>query len=329
MPATSAALRDFCGTMRPMSSHYPIDPELQALSGFNAPLGKASAIAGQAVLGLLPKCIDRRTTAISTLTATASDGAEIRVYLLSPRDAAGETLPCLLYLHGGAFLHKAIPTQYRLMEHYALEARCRVAAVDYRLAPLHPYPTPVNDCLAGLRYVLEHTGEREIDPARMAIAGDSAGGSLTLDTWLAAKEQADVGTVPFAGHVPQSLMLVYPVVDHRGLTTSVRKFTDTPIWDGRKNRYMWELYLNGAEYTSPLQRAGEVADLGCAIVEVEEFDCLHDEGAEMARALAEVGVAAELRDNPGTYHGFEFHEGAAITKASVAARVDFLRRAFA
>ena len=78
-----------------------------------------------------------------------------------------------------------------------------------------------------------------------------------------------------------------------------------------------------------MQRSGEFTDLGCAFVEVEEFDCLHDEGAEMARALADVGVTTELRDNPGTYHGFEFHEGAGITKASVAARVDFLRRAFA
>ena len=234
-------LQATCGTMRPMATHYPIDPELRVLSGFNAPLGKASAIAGQAVLGLLPKFLNHATTELAKRSITAPDGAPVPVYLISPRYAGHETLPCVVYLHGGAFLHRAVPTQYRLMEQYALGARCRVAAVDYRLAPLYPYPTPVNDCLAGLGDVLEHAVELDIDPTRIIIAGDSAGGSLTLDTWLAAKEQADAGTAPFAGQLPRGLMLVYPVVDHRGLTTSVRKFTDTPIWDGRKNRYMWEL----------------------------------------------------------------------------------------
>lgn len=312
-----------------MGTRYDIDPELRTFAGFNAPMGKVLSLVGQTALSAVPMCIRRRDVRVRRFTAKAADGTAIRLRLLSPREAGDEVLPCLLYLHGGAFLHKAVPTQWRLMAKYALGARCRVAAVDYRLAPRHTYPVPVEDCLAGLAAVLERAEELYVDPAHVVIGGDSAGGSLALDTWLAAKEHADTGEAPFAGHLPRGLMLVYPVVDHRALTASMAAFDDTPIWNARKNRIMWDWYLAGADYVSPLRRAGEFAHLSCAFVEVEQLDCLHDEGVQMAGALAARGVDAELRDNPGTYHGFEFHESAAITLSSLASRIAFLRRAFA
>ena len=253
-----------------MIRRYAVDPELSFGSGFNAPMDKVSARVGQALLGALPKFLDRLAIEVQRLDVPTSDGARIRMHLLSPRDVDKKllpSLPCLVYLHGGAFMHKAVPTQYRLMQAYALGARCRVAAVDYRLVPQHPYPTPVEDCLAGLRYVLEHAGELRIIPSKVVIGGDSAGGSLALDTWLAAREQTKAGEAPFAEHLPQSLMLVYPVVDHRAETASMAAFTDTPIWNADKNARMWKWYLNGADYSSPLQRADEFAGLTSAFVE--------------------------------------------------------------
>lgn len=313
-----------------MNPNYDIDPELQLLTDFNAPTAPWVSIAGAPVLRALPKNMRPGEVRMRRVDLSAG-GFPPRLYVISPRDAAAdEVLPCLYYLHGGAFAHPAIPTQYRLMDQYAHQARCRVVAADYRLVGMHPYPAPLEDCAFGLAWAVAHAQELGIDPARMAIGGDSAGGSLALDTWLIAKDLVAAGDETFAGvPVPRALMLVYPVVDHRCRTASMARFTDTPIWDACKNVRMWERYLRGQAYTSPLERAGEFTSLTSAFIEVEEFDCLHDEGAALADALTAVDVAVTLRDNRGTYHGFEFHEHAAIQRESVAARVAFLREVFA
>ena len=310
---------------------YPIDPELLSFAGINAPLGKLSALASEPLLGALPTFIDRSRVTHERREVAAPDGRAIPLHVIAPVGAEDEVLPCLYYIHGGAFLHKAIPTHYRLMQEYATRVRLRVVAVDYGLVPRHVYPEPVTDCLLGLAYVYEHATELRIDPTRVVMGGDSAGGSLTLDTWLEAAKAAraakgDRGVAL----VPHGFMLVYPVVDHRGLTASMQRFTDTPIWNGLKNERMWTWYLEGpggGAYRSPLQRSEEFSGLTCAFVEIEEFDCLHDEGAQMANVLEAAGVAVSLRDNPATYHGFDFHEHAAITKESVAARVAWLEKA--
>ncbi|MBR2789384.1 MAG: alpha/beta hydrolase [Eggerthellaceae bacterium] len=310
-----------------MSTRYPIDPELRFLSGFNAPLGAALTRAAQPLLRALPKNLDPRHLTLRRVDLPREGAAPpLRLLALSPRDA-GETeaLPWVLYLHGGAFMHAAVPTQYRLAGEYAVGARCRILIPDYRLTPTYPYPAGLNDCLRALRHAREHGADLGIRPDRLIIAGDSAGGSLALDTFLAAR-----GENP--AFAPLGLMLVYPVVDPRQVTASMQDFDDTPIWNARKNALMWQRYLRGTAgkaYVSPLARTEEFAGLANLYVEVEEFDCLHDEGALLYEALSPRVPHAVLRDNPGTYHGFEFHHRAAITRASVESRVAFLREAFA
>lgn len=313
-----------------MGTRYDIDPELRLLAGFNAPLGEGLTRAAQPVLRALPKNLTPRRLVLTRIDLPAEGAApRLRLFVLSPRDAReDEALPCLLYLHGGAFMHPAVPTQYRLAGEYALGARCRVVVPDYRLAPTYPYPAGVTDCLRALHHVREHAADLGISTERLVIAGDSAGGSLVLDTWLGARDGDSCSTASPA----RGLMLVYPVVDPRQLTASMHAYTDTPIWDARKNVVMWQRYLRGsagAAYASPLTRTDEFAGLAHLYVEVEEFDCLHDEGALLFDALSPRVPHAVLRDNPGTYHGFEFHHRAVITRDSMSARIAFLRDAFA
>lgn len=307
-----------------MPTHYNIDPELKALSGFDSPMAPWIPRVAEPLFDLLPKCIDHKHTVFRRHAVPRADGSTLPLLEFAPRsaDEPATPLPCLLYLHGGGFMYNAIPTQYKLVQEYALGAGCRVLCPDYRLAPMHPFPAGVQDCTAALAWITANATKLRIDATRIIMAGDSAGGSLVLNTYCAAKVQ---GAAP----LPKAVFLIYPVVDHRARTASMREFTDTPIWNARKNAHMWEYYLQGAAYTSPLEHAADFSTLTCAFVEVEQFDCLHDEGVELARALETVGVATTLRDNVGTYHGFEFHHHAAVTQASVAARIAFLRDAFA
>lgn len=127
-------------------------------------------------------------------------------------------------------------------------------------------------------------------------------------------------------------LLVYPVTDSRMETVSMQKYTDSPMWNARLNRKMWALYLRDgdhgmSQYAAPMQ-AEDFSNLPPAYVEVEEFDCLHDEGITYARALEAAGGAVQLEDVMGTFHGFDFFEGKRISKDMVKKRANALRRAF-
>lgn len=112
----------------------------------------------------------------------------------------------------------------------------------------------------------------------------------------------------------------------------MQRFTDTPMWNAPLNRRIWPLYLRDGDHNMPQYAAPMLADrfdgLPPAYVEVEEFDCLHDEGTAYARALEAAGVAVQLEDVRGTFHGFDFFQNASCARTMVQKRVQALRRAF-
>ena len=128
-------------------------------------------------------------------------------------------------------------------------------------------------------------------------------------------------------------MLIYPVTDARMQTPSMKQFTDCPCWNARLNRKMWQLYLRSGwsglrAYASPME-AEDFGGLPDAYVEVEEFDCLRDEGAAYAEALACAGSSVQLERVTGTFHGFDVFRNSPPARAQIAARIRALRRAFA
>ncbi|WP_243136746.1 alpha/beta hydrolase [Acetobacterium paludosum] len=247
---------------------------------------------------------------------------ELRIY--EPEAVEGE-LPCLIYLHGGAFVLKSAAFHKHLVCQYALRTPCKVVFVDYRLAPKQPFPVGVEDCFAALKWIDQNAAGIGIDPNKIAIGGDSAGGALAAAVCLMARDRI-APKICFQ-------MLIYPVTDARQMTESVKEFTDTPLWNAKLNQKMWKLYLrqgfhSNKEYASPME-ATSLENLPDAYIEVAEFDCLRDEGINFAEALKKSGIQVELNRTTGTIHGFEIAEDSEIVHQSVIKRVVALKNAFA
>jgi acetyl esterase len=201
------------------------------------------------------------------------------------------------FLHGGGWMMGTIDSYDTALRALANASGAIVAAVDYRLAPEHRFPAAVDDSLAAIRWLAAHAGDLGGDPARLAVAGDSAGGNL-----------AAVSARRLRGELAlRAQALIYPVTDAALNTPSYREFSDEHGLSAASMRRFWNLYLDGADGgdpdASPL-RATDLAGVAPAYVLTAEEDVLRDEGEAYAAALREAGVPTELIRWPGTIHGF-------------------------
>ncbi|MEK7215994.1 MAG: alpha/beta hydrolase [Chloroflexota bacterium] len=225
-------------------------------------------------------------------------GGTIPVRIYTPPLAGA--LPALVYFHGGGFVVGDLDTSdfvCRLLNEWA---RCVVVSVDYRMAPEHVFPAAVEDCYAATAWVAEHASELRVDPTRIAVGGDSAGGNLAAVVALMARDE---GT-------PQLVFqyLAYPVTDTNFETASYRDNAEGYGLGLARMRWFWDQYVPDAgQRNNPLAaplRAESLAGLPPALVATAEFDPLRDEGEAYARRMAEAGVKVELRRYDGLIHGF-------------------------
>jgi acetyl esterase len=239
--------------------------------------------------------------------------------------AADAVLPALVYYHGGGWVVGNLDSHDTICRHLANAAGCRVISVDYRLAPEHVFPAAVDDAMAALRWVAAQAGSLGIDPARIAVGGDSAGGNLATVVALAAR---DAAWPPLAAQI-----LVYPVTDFSFSQDSYARVTEGPPLTTASMVWFREHYLPRPEHradwrASPL-RAASLAGLPPAFVALAWHDPLFDEGLEYAKRLESEGVEVTLRRYDGQIHGFLamgrlVPEGLELAEAAAAA----LRRAF-
>ncbi len=237
---------------------------------------------------------------VRDLSAEGPHGAiPLRLYRSLGSDGA-RALPALVYFHGGGWVIGDLDTHDTLCRELANLSGCAVVAVDYRMAPEHRFPAAVDDVLAATRWVREQAALLRIDPERMAVGGDSAGGNLAAVVAIAAR---DAGDLPLAFQ-----LLIYPITDARcahpsyarngqgyGLTSdSMRYFHDHYIVD-RLHDLDWR--------ASPLLRE-QLAGLPPALVLTAGYDPLHDEGLDYARALTAAGVQATYACFERQIHGF-------------------------
>ena len=308
---------------------YPLRPELRFTNKLVVPGAmlnpKTAGLANRALARMaltlpdLPQGVESRGTQIFS-----QDGTPVPLTLYRP-EGLDWAAPCLVYFHGGGFCLGDAGYIHRYAARYAQGAQCMVVFVHYRTSGTAPFPAPFWDCYAALEWVWDNAPKLRLDRARIAVGGDSAGGALAAACALRARDKG--------GPRLCFQLLVYPVTDCRMETASMTKYTDSPLWNARLNRKMWELYLRDGdcgmpEYASPML-ARDFSGLPPAYVEVEEFDCLHDEGTAYAKALEAAGVDVQLEDVKGTFHGFDFFTGKEIAKTMAEKRTQALRQAFA
>ena len=290
---------------------YPLARDLGLWRYFSPPLSRPALALAHVFQPLLPKGLHGGRVSVSPVTFA---GNPKTCCLLSEKGAQGE-LPCLIYFHGGGFVYGAARHHYRNAAAYAAGAGCRVLFVGYPLAPRAKYPEIFSACLAAYRGAVQDAAALGIDRECIAVGGDSAGGFLAADVALRAGEEGLAA--------PCFAMLVYPVVGG-GDTPSMRAFPDTPMWNARANRTMWQ-YV-GAQ---PSLASHDLSAFPSAYLETAQFDCLHDEGINFARALRGAGVEVLLNETRGTMHGFDIAGNSRAAQEALSARISALRAGFA
>jgi len=227
-------------------------------------------------------------------------------------------------IHGGGFLFGDIAMMDPWCQAVASELDAVVVSVEYRLAPEHPFPAGVEDCYAALSFCGAHAAELGVDAARLAIAGQSAGGGLAAATALLARDRG--------GPALCFQLLEIPELDDRLDTPSMRAFEDTPLWNRPNAVWSWRHYLGPGHagetslYAAPA-RAKDLAGLPPAYVSTMEFDPLRDEGILYALRLLQAGVPVELHSFPGTFHGSGLLAAAQVSQRGARESLDALRRA--
>ncbi len=225
-------------------------------------------------------------------------GGEITVRAYSPGGRGPH--PALVYYHGGGWVIGDLYTHDGLCRSLTNAARCAVLSVDYRLAPESKYPVPAEDSYAALRWVAANAARLGIDPRRIAVGGDSAGGNLATVVALMARERGGPALV--------HQVLIYPVTDHDLTTPSYLENATGYLLTREGMRWFWSHYLaresQGREpYASPL-RAPSLAGLPSALVITAEYDPLRDEGEVYAARLRDAGVPVTITRYAGMFHGF-------------------------
>jgi acetyl esterase/lipase len=242
-----------------------------------------------------------RAKSLEGVQITDSTQGNVRVRLYRP----GQRLSGagLLWLHGGGLIVGNAATNDRECAAFARTLGIVVVSVEYRLAPKHPFPAALDDCYAAWHWILSAARELEIDPARIAISGQSAGGGLAASLVLRIRDAG--GTQPAA----QALMC--PMLDDRTGARNELDDIDHRVWNNRSNRAAWSWYLgqpagsSGVPAYAAAARCASLDGLPPAWIGVGGVDLFLEEDRCYARRLIEAGVSCELHIVPMAPHGFE------------------------
>jgi acetyl esterase/lipase len=234
----------------------------------------------------------RRTPPDDIEVLTLSSGVGIRLFRPTGVSDPGAAL---LWIHGGGYVIGSAAQDDQLCRRFARELSVTVVSVDYRLAPDHPYPAPLEDCYSALTWLARLPA---VDPTRVAIGGASAGGGLAAALAFLARDRGEINVA--------AQLLVYPMLDDR---TVDRKDLDNPghrLWNQSSNRFGWSAYLGDAdrEVAVPARRQ-DLAGLPPAWLGVGTLDLFHDEDLAYAERLEAAGVPCHVEVVQGAFHGFD------------------------
>lgn len=256
-------------------------------------------------------------------TCTAEDGHKIVVTEFRPRTSPPAPSPAVYHMHGGGMILGSVVDFEKAIKTRAAAAGMPLFSVEYRLAPEHPHPTPVNDCYAGLVWLHSHAKDLGIDNSRIMVQGESAGGGLAAGVALMARDKKLDPPLAFQ-------KLIYPMLDDRNLKL-IEAIEGLAMWKATDNTTGWQALLGkehagsdklveGHEYAAPA-RAKSLAGLPPTYIDVGQLDIFAKEDMVYAMRLLEADVAVEFHLYPGLPHGFEgVGAGTAIAKVAMANR---------
>ncbi|MEU3618967.1 alpha/beta hydrolase [Streptomyces sp. NPDC006872] len=309
-PALDPELRDLLADMPLMSQ---LSPEI---------LAQLRRLPSTPVEPLLAhRQADRRE-----VTVPAKDGAPIPLSVFGPANTdRAAAAPCVYWMHGGGMVMGDRFSQIDIPLEWLDEFGAVVVSVDYRLAPEATGTALVDDCYQGLLWVAEHSAELGIDPARIVVAGASAGGGLAAGVALLAR---DLGTPAIAAQ-----MLICPMLDHRNTSTSSRQYSGEPgVWTREMNEFGWRAVLCDLtdqeipEYVSPAL-ADDLSGLPTTYIDTGSAEVFRDEDTDYATRIWAAGGQAELHVWAGGFHGFDaLYPQARISAAARQTRTDWLTR---
>ncbi|MCD2195353.1 alpha/beta hydrolase [Actinomycetospora endophytica] len=269
---------------------------------------------------------DLRRGGTFDVTEVPADEAGAGLLVCRPTGVTGPT-PLLYYLHGGGMImgtHRA-PALLEVLD-WAEELGATVVSADYRLAPDHPDPAPVEDCYAGLTWLTGKAGDLGLDPARVVVVGTSAGGGLGAGTALLARDRG--------GPALAAQMLLCPMLDDRNASGSSAQMAGVGVWDRTANDTGWTALLGDrrggpdvSPYAAPA-RAEDLSGLPPTFLDVGSAETFRDETVAFASRLWAAGGSAELHVWPGGFHVFDaMVPDASLSLAARSVRLPWLRRA--
>jgi acetyl esterase/lipase len=251
---------------------------------------------------------------------------DVRVLVYHPKNVSAP-LPALLWIHGGGYVLGNAEQADPQIKTIVSTLGCAAVSVDYRLAPETPHPGPVEDCYAALKWLYLNARDLGVDPSRIAIGGDSAGGGLTAGLALLTRDRGEVPLI--------FQLLIYPMLDDRTVTSAdPHPYTGEFVWTAELNRFGWTALLGqepGGPDVSPYAaaaRAEHLEGLPPTFISVGSLDLFLEEDMEYARRLIRAGVPTELHVYPGAFHGFPMVADAKVTQAHTRDYLNALARAF-
>jgi triacylglycerol lipase len=312
-----------------MRSKHLIDPELLAgleqipVIDFCRDLLPMIRQQIAAMAGGTPKP-DSHNAKVQECKIVSSVGHEIGIFIHSPRQPAAAR-PAVLHIHGGGYVIGTAKMSMASNLRMAIDADCVVASVDYRLAPETTHPGPVEDCYEALKWLHENAASLGIDPARIAVEGESAGAGLAAALTLLARDRGEFAII--------HQHLIYPMLDDRTCVAETHPYAGEFVWTPESNLFGWSSLLgcapggNGISCYAAAARAEDLSGLPSTFIAVGALDLFAQEDIEYARRLIQAGVPTELHVYAGAYHGFELAADAQVSIRAQGNSISALRRA--
>jgi acetyl esterase/lipase len=258
------------------------------------------------------------------LDIPGADGTTMRGTVFRPANQTGLAAG-IVHTHGGGMVVGNRFISSELYLDWVSELGAVVVTFDYRLAPEHPHPAPVEDCYAALLWTAEHADELGIDLNRLAVGGASAGGGLAAAIALMARDRS--------GPALAAQILMYPMLDDRNDSISARQFRGHGAWDITSNETGWTALLGDSrggpdvsQYAAPA-RATDLSNLPPASIDVGSAEVFRDEDVDYAVRIWQAGGQAELHVWPGAFHGFDGQvPHAALSQISRRTRNEWIKR---